>query len=203
MDGGVAIGGRIGPNAITRMAEALDAALPAAEVDALFAAAGLAAYRRSPPERMVDEREVAALHRTLRARLPPARLEAVTREAGLRTGDYLLAHRIPRPVQALLRLLPAPLAARLLVSAIRRHAWTFAGSGAFAAWPGYPLRLAIAGCPLCRGMSAERPACGTYAATFERLFRRLVHRRARVTETACEAMGSAACVFELRWRRTD
>ena len=57
MDGGGHPGGRIGPNAITRMAEAL----PADAVDALFAEAGLAAYRRAPPSGMVAEREVAAL----------------------------------------------------------------------------------------------------------------------------------------------
>ena len=50
-----------------------------------------------------------------------------------RTGDYLLAHRIPKPVQALLKRLPAPLAARVLLAAITRHAWTFAGSGRFEA----------------------------------------------------------------------
>ncbi|MBK1658686.1 bacteriochlorophyll 4-vinyl reductase [Paracraurococcus ruber] len=200
MDGGIAVAGRIGPNAITQAAAALDAALPGDAVDALFAEAGLARYRHDPPERMVDEREVTALHRVLRARLPPAQLRALTREAGLRTGDYLLAHRIPRPVQWLLRVLPAPLAARVLLSAIRRHAWTFAGGGAFACAAGHPVRLAIASCPLCRGARLDHPACDYYAATFERLFARLVHPRARVTEVACEAMGAAACVFELRWR---
>src|SRR5215217_5786176 len=127
MDGGAHPGGRIGPNAITRMAEALDAALPAEAVDALFAEAGLTAHRRAPPSGMVAEREVAALHRVLRARLDGAQYAAAAREAGLRTGDYLLANGIPRPVQGLLRVLPAPLAARVLLGAIRRHAWTFVG----------------------------------------------------------------------------
>ncbi|MDO9707474.1 bacteriochlorophyll 4-vinyl reductase [Paracraurococcus lichenis] len=200
MDGGIAPGGRIGPNAIIQAAAALDAALSVAEVDALFAEAGLARYRRAPPDGMVEEREVTALHRVLRARLPEDRLAALVREAGWRTGDYLLAHRIPRPVQWVLKRLPAPLAARLLLSAIRRHAWTFVGSGRFEARPGRPLRLAIAGCPLCRGAQVARPACDYYAASFERLFAALVHPRARVTEVACEAMGDAACLFAVEWR---
>jgi divinyl protochlorophyllide a 8-vinyl-reductase len=191
MDVGIHPGSRIGPNAITQLAASLDAALPADAVDALFAEAGLAAYRRTPPVRMVEEREVAILHQVLRARLDPTRLAAAAWEAGLRTGDYLLANRIPRPVQWLLRALPA----RLLCAAIRRHAWTFVGHGAFAVRPGNPVRLAVAGCPLCRGARLDRPGCDYFAATFERLFRRLVHRRARVTEVACEAMGDAACVF--------
>ncbi|WP_235823343.1 4-vinyl reductase [Azohydromonas sediminis] len=43
------------------------------------------------------------------------------------------------------------------------------------------------------------PACDFYAATFERLFRALVHPRASVAETACEACGDDACRFEVRW----
>jgi divinyl protochlorophyllide a 8-vinyl-reductase len=199
MDGGGHSGGRIGPNAITQVAAALDAALPADAVDALFAEAGLAAYRRTPPVAMVAEREVASLHRVLQARLDPAQLAAAAWDAGLRTGDYLLTNRIPRPVQWLLRALPAPLAARALLAAIRRHAWTFVGRGAFTAQPGHPIRLSVTGCPLCRGAVLDHAACGYFAATFERLFATLVHRRARVTETACTTMGAAACVFEVTY----
>lgn len=197
MDGAIHPGGRIGPNAITRMAEAL----PADAVDALFAEAGLAAYRRCPPARMVAESEVAALHRVLRARLDRAAYDAAAREAGRRTGDYLLANRIPRPVQWLLRALPARVAARLLCAAIARHAWTFTGSGAFTARYGPPLRLAVEGCPLCRGARLDQPACGYFAASFERLFAVLVHRRARVREVACAAMGDPACIFEVTYTR--
>ncbi len=44
---------------------------------------------------------------------------------------------------------------------------------------------------------ATAPLCDYYAATFERLFRALVHPRAVVVETACEACGADAC----RWRK--
>jgi divinyl protochlorophyllide a 8-vinyl-reductase len=121
-----------------------------------------------------------------------------------RTADYLLAHRIPLPVQRVLKRLPAGLAARVLLAAISRHAWTFAGSGRFSASPAgrgrRPLVLEIRNNPLCRGHAAV-PACDFYAATFERLFQVLVHRDAQVVETACEACGDAACRFELRWAR--
>ena len=50
-----AAAGRIGPNAITRMAEALTAALGPEPTTTLFGAAGLARYLATPPERMVDE----------------------------------------------------------------------------------------------------------------------------------------------------
>jgi divinyl protochlorophyllide a 8-vinyl-reductase len=190
---------RIGPNAIVRVAEAVRAQAGEAAAARLFLRAGLADYLIHPPQHMVDEGEVAALHHALREAFDGERARRLSRSAGERTGAYLLAHRIPRPVQVLLRLLPAPLAARMLLSAIRRHAWTFAGSGRFWASAGRPVRLAIAGNPMCRGVLSAAPACDYYAATFERLFRALVHPRARVVEAACEAMGAPACRFEVRW----
>lgn len=191
--------GRIGPNAIIRVAEVLPARLGAAGTQALFEAAGLAAYLRTPPQDMVDETEVARLHAVLRQQLGSTVAGQVAWQAGRRTADYLLAHRIPKPVQALLKVLPAPLAARVLLGAITRNAWTFAGSGEFSARAGRPCVLTIRDNPLCRGLVSEQPACDFYSATFERLFQVLVHPRAQAVETACEARGDAVCRFELRW----
>jgi len=210
---------RIGPNAITRVAEALTARFGADCAAQVFAAARLQQHLVTPPAEMVDERDVMALHAALRGRLGAADARAIARDAGLRTADYLLGHRIPRPVQGLLKLLPAPWASHLLLRAIGGHAWTFAGSGRFSSRGGRPTTFAIAGCPLCRpaapaaspalaaaadGSAARRPAdpsasCAYYAATFERLYRVLVARRAVVTETACEAHGAPACCFVIRW----
>ena len=193
------VAGRIGPNAITRLAEVLPALVGSTATQRLFEHAGLATYLATPPEQMVDEAEVTRLHRTLRNDFGPALAAEAARQAGSRTADYLLAHRIPKPVQALLKALPAPLAARVLLAAIRRHAWTFAGSGSFTAVAGQPVVLTIRHNPLCKGLSADAPACDFYAAVFERLFRVLVHAGATVAETACEACGDAECRFELRW----
>jgi divinyl protochlorophyllide a 8-vinyl-reductase len=190
---------RIGPNAITRVAEALRADLGETATAGLFGLAGLSAYLEEPPEDMVDETEVTRLHRQLRETLGTEHASRVSRVAGTRTGDYLLARRIPKPVQALLKMLPAALASRVLLAAIRKHAWTFAGSGSFTVLAGRPVRLEIAGNPLCRGSTSAVPVCDYYAATFERLFRELVDRDAVVTEIACEATGAPACVFEVRW----
>jgi divinyl protochlorophyllide a 8-vinyl-reductase len=196
MDGFVpAAAGRIGPNAVTRLAEALGEGRAAA----VFGAAGLAGRLAEPPGRMVPEAEVIALHRAARALLGEAEAAAAAREAGVLTARYLLAHRIPAPMQRLLRLLPARLAAALLFRAIGRHAWTFAGSGRFRVLPGRPLRFAIEGGPIARAGAADHPVCGYYAATFETLFRALVQPRAQVVETACEAMGAPECAFTVTW----
>ncbi len=196
---GARMTGRIGPNAIIRVAEVLPARVGSDATRRLFDRAGLARYLGAPPQAMVDEAEVRALHGALREALGATAAREVARAAGQRTADYLLAHRIPRPVQRLLRWLPAPLAARVLLAAIGRNAWTFVGSGRFTAQAGRPCVLQIAGNPLCRGVQAETPGCDFYAGTFERLFRVLVHRDAQVLETHCEACGDAACRFEIRW----
>ncbi|MBP0463348.1 bacteriochlorophyll 4-vinyl reductase [Roseomonas sp. PWR1] len=190
---------RIGPNAVTRLAEALEAVRGAGGARAVFGRAGLAHRLAAPPERMVEEAEVVALHAALRETLPAEEAEAIARDAGRRTADYLLAHRIPRPMRLVLPHLPARAAAWILLKAIGRHAWTFAGSGRFAVLPGQPVRFSIAGSPLARGAAATHAACGYYAATFEGLFRALVHPATRIEEVACEAMGAPCCLFEARW----
>ena len=191
--------GRIGPNAIIRVAEALQHQLGASITAELFALAGLSPYLAAPPQQMVDEAEARRLHTVLRSELGMRVAAEVSREAGVATAEYLLAHRIPKPVQALLRVMPASLACRVLLVAIRRHAWTFAGSGHFDAVAGRPTLLTIRDNPLCRGQASEVPVCDYYAATFEHLFRQLVHRDTRCIELSCEARGDDACRFELRW----
>jgi divinyl protochlorophyllide a 8-vinyl-reductase len=190
---------RIGPNAVSRLAEALGAEAGGEAVLALFEEAGLAHHLRHAPQHMVAERDVILLHAALRRRLGEAGAARIGAAAGRLTADYLLAHRIPRPLQAVLRVTPPRLAARVLLGAIGRHSWTFSGSGRFHAKPGRPSRVWIAGCPLCRGAATEAPACSYFAATLERLFQELVSPRARAAETACEGLGAPACVFELRW----
>ena len=197
------VSGRIGPNAVTRLAEALAAMRGEGAARAVFERAGLAHRLQSPPERMVEEGEVIALHHSLRALVPPREAEAIAADAGRRTASYLLAHRIPRVMHLVLPRLPARMAAWVLLQAIGRHAWTFAGSGRFAVLPGRPVRFSIAGGPLAHGVSAAAPVCAYYAATFEGLFRALVHPAAQVREIACEATGDPACVFAATWREHE
>lgn len=190
-------GERIGPNAITRVAEALEAERGSAED--VFAAAGLTHYLAEPPAAMVDERHVTALQQALRSILDHGTARRIGHDAGLRTGDYLLANRIPKPAQRILKLLPPRSASRVLLKAVGKHAWTFSGSGHFSYRIGNPVQVRIQDCPLCRDSHADAPVCDFYRGAFERLFTTLVQRRARVLETQCQAMGADACIFEIRW----
>lgn len=186
---------RIGPNAVTQMVPALDRVLGADVRTELLAQAGIIELPRLDAG-LMPEAPAARLHQVLRAKRPEEAPE-IARAAGLATGDYILANRIPKPAQTLLKLLPARLAAPLLISAIAKHAWTFAGSGRFEVFSRDPITFAIHDNPVVRGETALAPVCHWHAAVFERLFTTLVHPAYTVRETACGACGAPACVFEL------
>ena len=196
----MAAAARIGPNAILQLVPVLDDALGAERRAELLAAAGITELPDGT--RMIDEAPVARLHQTLRRTVPDEAL-SLSRQAGSGTGDYILANRIPRLAQRLLRILPARLGARVLANAIARHAWTFAGSGRFRVVSQRPLVFEIADNPVVRGERAPAPVCAWHAAVFERLYRELVDDRYRAKETACGAAGADACRFELSLRPTQ
>lgn len=192
---------RIGPNAIIRMVEALDDDVGPDVTRRIFQSCDLDGYIDAPPVDMVDEREVSKLHAAVVSDLGMARSRVVSWSAGLRTGDYLLKNRIPRAAQSIIRFLPASLASRSLLAAIRRNAWTFVGSGRFVATSGLSsAQMSVTDCPLCCELTASTPRCDYFAATFEHLFRSLVHPGSEIEETSCMANGASACVFGIQWR---
>ena len=189
----------IGPNAITQMAAALFAVCGERLRREIFEDAGLARYLVSPPTQMTPEDEVARLHRIAIERLGEAKAAEISREAGRLTGDYLLANRIPRFAQRALKAMPRRLAARLLVAAIARHAWTFSGSGEFSYEFKPYLCLRIIGSPICKSLRTCEPACTYFAATFERVFAEMLGPTLSVKEIECAATGAPVCLFDVRW----
>ncbi len=184
---------RIGPNAILQHLPVLDAAIGEALRGALLYRAGV----DEPPADagMLPEDDVARLHHAVRLYLPD-RFSEIQRAAGKATGDYILAHRIPQLAQRLIRALPAWAGARLLSSAIAKHAWTFAGSGVFRIVSHRPLVFEIAQNPLARGPS-EIPICDWHSAVFAQLFGALVWKDVEVTELECSATGARSCRFQI------
>jgi divinyl protochlorophyllide a 8-vinyl-reductase len=193
--------GLIGPNAIIRVAETLRDVLGEEATRRIFASAHLEPHLASLPTKMVPEADVGALQTALFAGLEESEAKKIAFEAGLRTGDYLLANRIPKPVQAILKVLPPALASRILLKAIKQNSWTFAGTGAFSVKAGHPVIVSIASCPLCRGRHSDHSQCDYYAGTFQRLFQVLVSRNSAVREIDCEATGGSACAFEISWSK--
>jgi divinyl protochlorophyllide a 8-vinyl-reductase len=186
-------GARIGPNAVIQLGEALLAHDARGLAQRVYLAAGHLDWLNDPPASMVDESDVAALHSALNRLAGPHEARAFAAEAGQRTGDYILAHRIPRAAQWLLRALPSRMAARLLLKAISRHAWTFAGSGRFACEPGDSISFSIADNP-----PAQPGGCVWHEAVFTRLFQKLSYPDAVAREISCGASGGDACRFDVR-----
>jgi divinyl protochlorophyllide a 8-vinyl-reductase len=191
---GVGTISRIGPNAITQVIDAARNLEQVSKVRSLLRSADLERYLDAPPEAMVPEGEVRALHLAIDQTLGARRAQTLSWLAGWHTGGYLLAHRIPQPAQVVLRRLPAAVASRILMAAIRRNAWTFVGSGGIETEGGR--RIRISGCVLCQD---SRVTSGGvyYAAVFERLFQELVDASACVREVACIRSGAPRCVFEI------
>jgi divinyl protochlorophyllide a 8-vinyl-reductase len=185
--------GRIGPNAILQLVDVLERR---GEVDLCRSVLAEAGVSRPPREAgMLPEADCAAGHQALRRVSSDA--EGLLAEAGLATGDYILAHRIPKAAQVVLRLLPVGLAASVLTKAISTHAWTFAGTGEFRVQGRRPLVLSIARNPLVAGWRADKPQCIWHASVFQRLYGQLVWPGVQVAEVACCACGGSACRFEI------
>ena len=191
---GATHGARIGPNAVIQMGEALRANAGREFERNVFMLAGLQCYLVAPPGAMIPEGEAIAIFQTLfrDAGVSSDDANAIARDAGLRTGDYILANRIPKAAQSVLKVLPRPLAARALLGAIGKHSWTFAGSGRVTCRYGRLLSIEIANNPLAFD------GCAWHCAVFERLFGAIVYPQVHVKHTGCCAAGNEACRFEIR-----
>ncbi|MDP5349608.1 MAG: bacteriochlorophyll 4-vinyl reductase [Paracoccaceae bacterium] len=184
--------GLIGPNAVLQLVPLLDHAGGPDWRAALISRAGLDALPDGSG--MIPEAPVARLHQAMR-RDRPDLAAGLGWRAGLATGDYILANRIPRAAQGLLKALPWKLSARLLSQAIARNAWTFAGSGQFLVIT--PQVFELRANPLVRGEVADHPICDWHRGVFTRLFQALVHPSLTCHEARCCAMGHSACRFEM------
>ena len=182
---------RVGPNAAIQLGNTLQDELGETVARHVFGDAGLSAWLADPPTKMIDQAQVARLFRALFARLPRRTARTIAAQAGARTADYLLNNRIPKPAHAMLRVLPASVSASLLLRAITRNAWTFAGSGTFSAHNGLSPAIEIAANPIAM------PGCVWHVGVFERLFQVLVTSRTSIFHTQCCHDGASACRFEI------
>lgn len=185
--------GLIGPNAILQMLPVLDLHFDQGRREEILTAAGI--FEIPDGQSMIPETDAARLHRQIRLE-EPEMAPTLAAQAGFETANYILANRIPKLAQGLLKLLPREPAARLLAQAISKHAWTFAGSGTFKAET--PWSFTIRDNPVVRDEMSDTPLCIWHAAVFERLYGVLVSPHCRCRETRCAAQGTGAtCEFRL------
>lgn len=164
--------GLVGPNAVIQLAAALDDMPQIAA--AVFARAGQTRLLRSPPDAMIDQSIPARLFDALYGEIGPYRAGIVARKAGQLTGQYIVSNRIPRAARMLLRALPREVAARLLMRAILRHAWTFAGTGDCTAQPSLR-QITLQENPM------PMPNAAWHVGVFEALFCALTAQSARIS----------------------
>ena len=189
----------IGPNAVSRTLDAVTARFGPEVATRLRESAGV------PPElpgSMIPERWFVRLVAELRTEASEAESRAILRDAGYATAAYVVAHRIPALARRVLRLLPSRLALPLLLRAVSRHAWTFAGRGEFAHANGV---LTLSDAPTCRAESEgghtlfpdpDEFGGAYYEAAFEGILS-LAAPGLRVRETSCVRAGASACRFVL------
>jgi divinyl protochlorophyllide a 8-vinyl-reductase len=190
---GASTGHRVGPNAIIQTRAALIDAFDAGRARRVFADAGIADWFDALPGEMVPAEAVHRLNMALLASLDGEAFEALMADAGARTGRYILQNRIPGAARAVLKLMPAALASRALLKAIRANAWTFAGNAEVSVTPGHPAMIEIAGNPL------PMPGCPWHRAVFETLFATLLGKPVRV-DHQLGLRGGRLDRFTLRWR---
>ncbi|PUB17412.1 divinyl protochlorophyllide a 8-vinyl-reductase [Yoonia sediminilitoris] len=144
---------------------------------------------------MIPEADAARLHRQLRHE-EPEMAPVLAAYAGFETANYILAHRIPKPAQWVLKALPKAAAASLLSQAIARHAWTFVGSGRLHVTD--PWTFEIEDNPLIRGETSSQCLCDWHVGVFRQLYQTLVSSDCICAETRCGAQEKGnRCRFEL------
>lgn len=198
----------IGPNAIIQVADAIVREFGRDHLSQIMHTAGIGHFMTDPPRHMVNELDVVRLHRAVASRLSLEEARLVMWQAGENTARYLLANRIPRLAQIMLKSLPAGLAARLLLVAISKHAWTFAGSSTFSYTLPAPVRISLEGSPLFAAPASQSLAEAYFEATFQTLFRALVSPRTRIITSGRASSATrqdahsadAVCAFDLDWR---
>lgn len=188
------LSGKIGPNALTQFVVPLEQIGGPRLCARLLDEAGIAAL--PDMSGLIDEAPVARFHSLIRHELP-GKAQTLCQAAGTGTANYILAHRIPKPAQQILKILPGAVSGPLLARAIAKNAWTFAGSGSFRIASYRPVVFCLKDNPLIAGEAAGHPLCAWHSAVFARLFQVLVDPNVRVTETACSAAGAPFCRFEL------
>ncbi|MEO1747978.1 MAG: bacteriochlorophyll 4-vinyl reductase [Pseudomonadota bacterium] len=144
-------------------------------------------------DEMVPVEQVNGLNKAVLDTLGADQAATILHESGRRTGRYIIENRIPPLIKRLLGSLPRRLASRLLLQAIRKNAWTFAGKARVESGGNW---ICIHENPLCLGRTGYG-GCVWHESVFQTLFQRIVGSEVHVHETRCMGRGDAYCRFEL------
>ncbi|HED31549.1 MAG TPA: bacteriochlorophyll 4-vinyl reductase [Prosthecochloris aestuarii] len=184
---------RIGPNSIIQTVASLESRYGKAETEAILTRSGHKHLIGNLPSEMVEEDKFHKLVTALVRELGDNVMTHILNDSGQRTAAYLLKVRIPGFFQKLLKPLPSGLAFRLLLFAISKNAWTFAGSGDFSYTTGKTPTITV------KVTYPSIPVVGNfYLGTFTKLLRELVNPGTRI-EAEIKPDGNAIiCSYRCR-----
>lgn len=185
---------RIGPNALIQTVQATRDLCGEATLHTMLSGCHQLNLLRELPEKMVDERLFASMVLSLAGATVPDTAREVLHRSGELTAEYLLEHRIPRFFQRILAILPRNLALAALLFAIRKHAWTFTGSGEFNYTLGRHPELTVT----C-GIQPGDVACAFYGGTFTRLLQTLIDKSTHLSIATTPLPEHTLCRYSITY----
>ena len=181
---------KIGPNSIIQTVAALEASYGKNEAEALLTIARQGHLVGNLPSEMVEEETFHTLVKALEREIGSEKLAAILNDSGQRTAAYLLKVRIPGFFQKLLKPLPPGLAFKLLLFAIGKNAWTFAGSGDFSYTSGTTPEITV------KVTFPTLPVVGNfYLGTFTKLLKELVNPKTTIDASITGESGDITCRY--------
>ena len=166
---------KIGPNSIIQTVAALEAAYGKTKAETMLSKIGQGYLVGNLPKEMVEEAKFHTLVGALQKEIGETATSRILQESGERTARYLLKVRIPGIFQKLVKLLPPRPAFKLLLFAISKNAWTFAGSGEFAYTMKRPPEISV------KVTFPTLPVVGNfYLGTFTALLQELVNPTTKI-----------------------
>lgn len=183
---------RIGSDAVLQTLDALSEVGGVHLVQRIVDVAGLRYVVDQTLPDMVPQSVFSALVQSIEDMLPRSQVDLVAVKSGRKTGAILLEQYIPDMAQKLLRTLPKRVAGPLLLHALEKHAWTFAGSASVHHIDGPPLKLVIGSNPMANW------GCLWQCALLETVFRHVISPDARIWQMACCASDSTKCCVDYK-----
>lgn len=191
--------GKLGPNAIIQTVAALEEALGVERARAALVRGGAGDLPDHLPQALIDEHEFHELVMLLIDQLGGDATIDILARSGQLTAEYVFANRIPAIVRAILRILPPQLGLKILLPAMQRHTWTFAGSGSFAYHSGVMPWLEVANPAVRDDRALAGALCAYYRGAFAQMLRMLIDPRARLRDCECQARGDRRCRYAIEW----
>ncbi|NWJ45810.1 MAG: bacteriochlorophyll 4-vinyl reductase [Chloroflexi bacterium] len=194
--------GKIGPNSLIQTVRAMRRIYGDEKARRILEEGGQGFLWDHHPGEMIDEGEFITLARMLYSNLGVQETLPLLRLSGNLTGEYVLANRIPKFAQRIIKFLPRKLRLKVMLNAIGKNAWTFAGSGKYSFTLSPQLQINLDESIIRHAISkANVPVCSYYTGAFETLLKTLVDAHIQVEEIECAIRGDSRCVFQIKFTR--